>query len=491
MINTFNLCEIPEKIITCDYLVVGSGPGGGVSALRLAEEGKNVLIVEEGDLFLTHDFSDDISGLTRKLYRDGGLTPILGKNTVAFTEGVCVGGGSVINGGLIWRTPEWVLDEWIKDHQLTNINKLQFEKYFIDIEKKLNVTTESIIGNDNKDSVFVKSAADDLGWKAVAVPRAVENCQRKNLCPTGCTSGAKQDILKTYLTLALDKGAKLIYNAKVLKLNTCNGKVESAFVTSKSGRDEVLIKFNKVVLAAGTVQTAMLLRKSGLSKNVGKKFEFHLNMKFLAEYKEEVNAQNGTIFTHQIQEFEKDGLLIMGANFNRKYLAMSLLNQNINDFSYAMNNFQKFALYTSMIRPKSFGKIINVLNNPVLMNNLSHIEDDLIRFTLKKTSQLLFKAGAIKIFLPVTGLPPIYNLRDLDKCLPLISFKNIDFVSVHSMSSCSISPQVNNDITVNGTVNGFDNILISDASTLPTNIGESPQGTIMAFANMLIDQFIS
>jgi choline dehydrogenase-like flavoprotein len=45
-------------------------------------------------------------------------------------------------------------------------------------------------------------------------------------------------------------------------------------------------------------------------------------------------------------------------------------------------------------------------------------------------------------------------------------------------------------VDMEGRVWGFENLFLCDASVLPTNIGESPQGTIMAFAHEIIDRHL-
>ena len=50
--------------------------------------------------------------MIRRLYRDAGTTVIFGRPPILFAEGKCVGGSTVINGGMSWRTPARVLEHW-------------------------------------------------------------------------------------------------------------------------------------------------------------------------------------------------------------------------------------------------------------------------------------------------------------------------------------------------------------------------------------------
>ncbi len=68
----------PAEAIECDVVVVGTGAGGAVVAKELAERGVAVLLVEEGEYNQRQDFDRRSMPATRKLYRDGGFTGVVG-----------------------------------------------------------------------------------------------------------------------------------------------------------------------------------------------------------------------------------------------------------------------------------------------------------------------------------------------------------------------------------------------------------------------------
>ena len=86
--------------LTTEILVVGSGAGGAVTATALAEAGHEVLILEEGPNADTARIASNSTEAISLLYRNGGMTPLLGKQSIAFVEGRCVGGSTEINSGL-------------------------------------------------------------------------------------------------------------------------------------------------------------------------------------------------------------------------------------------------------------------------------------------------------------------------------------------------------------------------------------------------------
>ena len=99
-----------EREYAADAVVVGTGAGGATAAARLRDAGLDVVMLEEGALHPTETFVTDPATMIRRLYRDAGTTMILGRPPIIFVEGRCVGGSTVINGGMCWRTPERILE---------------------------------------------------------------------------------------------------------------------------------------------------------------------------------------------------------------------------------------------------------------------------------------------------------------------------------------------------------------------------------------------
>ena len=88
--------------VDCDVVIVGSGAGGATMAAELAEAGVDVVMIEEGGHHLTESFTADTMRALRTLYRDGGGGMAVGRPSVLFAEGRCVGGSTVVNGGMSW-----------------------------------------------------------------------------------------------------------------------------------------------------------------------------------------------------------------------------------------------------------------------------------------------------------------------------------------------------------------------------------------------------
>src|SRR5205823_13364624 len=116
---------------------VRRGARGAPAAAPLGDAGPVVPILEGGGLPRTEAFPPDPAAMIQRLYRAAGTTMIFGKPGIIFAEGKCVGGSTVINGGMTWRTPERVLDHWERSLGLDATGPRAMEPYFAEAERIL------------------------------------------------------------------------------------------------------------------------------------------------------------------------------------------------------------------------------------------------------------------------------------------------------------------------------------------------------------------
>ena len=125
---------VPGDVRRVDVAVIGSGPGGSVVATTLAQAGRDVLLIEEGQN-LSQDSATPFSYVEMKQkYRSGGITAAFGSPNVAYAEGSVVGGGSEVNSGLYHRTPDHIIEEWAADFEVADFYSGGMQKYFEECE---------------------------------------------------------------------------------------------------------------------------------------------------------------------------------------------------------------------------------------------------------------------------------------------------------------------------------------------------------------------
>jgi len=476
------------KKYNCKYLVVGTGAGGSVAGTLLSEKGLDVIFMEEGSYFPTSSFTNKVGDMTAKLYRNRGISPLIGKPLVALAEGRCVGGGTVINGEGLFRTPKWILEEWRKKHGLEGYSFSNLERHFEIIEKNLNVEAKSISNekSTNLDSKKLIEGAKNLNWRTEFVPRAAKNCQYINSCSIGCPSGAKQSTLVSYLPRALKAGAKIFSDCRVIKVNHSKGLAYSviAEINKEGKKQKIEVQFDYLVLAGGAIQTPHLIKKSRMSKNAGKNLHFHMNVKVVGCLKDFVYAEKGTMFPVQIHEFENEDCYINTSAMKPSYLAMSLATHGNEVIDKAIKSSNKMVILNTTMRVKSKAHIYSkVGKNPLVWYKFDHSDLSRIKVNIKRMCQVLFEANAAEVYLPIKGMS-LTSLQNLDGLIDKIKPGDIDISTVHMMASCPMGADPKKSVVdLNGNLRGMRNVLITDASILPTSIGQSPQETIMAMVH--------
>ncbi len=470
--NNFNL--------SCDVLIIGSGAGGSVTAKILSDKGHEVMVVEEGNNFN----NDDQLGLSKNLdkWRNYGATPIFANgNIISYAEGKCVGGGTEINGAIMWRTPDEILENWSTEFNLEDLKFKNLKRYFSEYEEEMSVSYQDE-NLSNFASQKLLEGAEKLNWNTAKVKRAQVNCKNTNQCPIGCPTGAKMTMKKTFLQKALDNGIKILFNSRAERIVINSETAKNVLIKNSNGR-KYFIKFKYLFLSAGPIQTPMILKKSGVNKNIGTNFFIHPNIKIAVMFNENINASKGTMMTRQVDEFKKDGFTIGSSNYSPSYLSIFTSNY-IKEGEDFLKEWQKVALYISLLKIKGVGKIqrIPLLDFPLI--TFKYHKDDLylIKKSLKKMFQLFFSLNVKKILTPLKDFPII---KSYDEFLQIENndrlFSNIDISSVHGMSSCRMSgdpDKLRTPLDSSGKLHGFTNIYVADGSILPSSPGVNPQQTI-------------
>ena len=249
-----------------------------------------------------------------KLMRGGGSTVIMGRSPITYFEGRCVGGSTVINGGMCWRTPERVLEEWRDDFNLPEMTHDILDPIFEHVEHTINARHQDP-GSEGECNHAFRRGAEALGWKLNQNKRNQIHCVGSNDCITGCPSGGKQSTLYSWLPRFFQRGGRLYTKMKVNRVET-NGRQAtgvSGLLLDPYKQRTFTVQASAVVLACGAVQTPLLLQRNGLAKDcgrVGRHFTIHPNVKVAALFDEDIDSMRGTHQAWQCTEFADEGILL-------------------------------------------------------------------------------------------------------------------------------------------------------------------------------------
>ncbi len=476
-----------DTVLDCDVVVIGSGAGGATIAAELAEAGFDVIVVEEGSYYQTRDFTADTSAMIRQLYRDGGATMALGSPPILFQEGRAVGGSTVINGGMSWRTPEKILDRWASAG--LDLSPKEMEPYFERVEKRIHVAPmdADAIGIDNK---LLKKGADAKGWEIIGNLRNQVHCIGSNRCAMGCPTGAKQSALVTYVPRALHYGARIYADVRVERI-THHGKRATGVmghVRHPDGRrgHRIAVRAKLVVAACGAIHTPALLDKSGFrspSGRIGHNLSMHPNVKVVALFDEPVTGWKGAHQAYQVREFQDEGLVFASINVPPGLMAMSLP-QRGRELGELMGQYDHMMLAGMLCEDTGTGRVRSVNGKPQAFYQLNAHDAANLQRGVSLLSELLFAAGARRIMLPFHGAKDLYSPDDARRLLDqTIAPGGWEVLTVHMMGTAAMGSDRLSSVTDQfGLVHDTDRLMVADASLFPTPIGVNPMETIMALA---------
>jgi choline dehydrogenase-like flavoprotein len=465
-------------------LIIGSGAGGATTALTLAEAGFQVTVLEEGKRHSLNDYGKSATEAMPLLYRNRGMTPILGRVPIGYVEGRCLGGSTEINSGFWQRLAPQLALKWQDTWQIDNFSSELLEPHYQWAESLLHVSQRP--DHWPKSTLVLKQGADAQGFSAAEIARAADQCVNTNRCASGCPKKAKQGMSFNLIPLAESAGAQFITDCRVRHLIKKNKRIIAVMAELvRDGQSTPLrIDADYVFVCAGPSQTPALLRRSGIKSNVGNNFQIHPMLKVAALYDQEMDAEKSVLPLIQVKEFWPD-ITLGGSYFSAGHLAM-ILSDNWPANQVYMRDHRRMANYYVSVRGTGRGSVRAALGEQGASLRYDLSAEDLGNLSrgFARLSSLLLASGAKRIFPSMQGSFTIESEKSANRWLDeLLPGSALSLTTVHAFSACPIGERKDRCAANSfGKIFKFENLYINDASMLPDSPATNPQGAIMAIA---------
>ena len=264
-----------------DYVIIGSGFGGSVSALRLSEKGYKVLVIEKGKWWSASDFPKTIWNLKKWMWapilRLFGFFQLTYYRHVGILSGVGGGGGSLVYANTL-PVPKQSFYTGGSWGELSNWES-ELKDYYTLALKMLGANHNPRIHPGDQ---ALKELAKDLGKEDQFHPTNVSvyfgqpgetvpdpyfdgkgpdrtGCIYCGGCMVGCRYDSKNTLDKNYLHLAQQHGAKIQAESKVTNVRPLGENGESGFTVSWESSTRMMFKKSGSVNAGGIVFSAGVL----------------------------------------------------------------------------------------------------------------------------------------------------------------------------------------------------------------------------------------
>jgi cholesterol oxidase len=512
-----------------DWLVIGSGFGGSVSALRLAEKGYSVGVLECGRRFADDEFPRSTADLRRYFWNPRlGMKGIFRLTTfkdVAVVSGCGVGGGSLGYANTLYVPPR----AFFKDRQWADMADWEAElaPHYEEAQRMLGVVQNPY--EDPADQLL-RELGEELGvgdtykktpvgvffgepGKTVADPYfggegpERTGCTLCGRCMVGCPRGAKNTLVKNYLYFAEKHGARVMPERTVIDVRpvgSADGAEGYEVVTVRSGawlrKDRRVHRARGVVVAAGPLGTNKLLQRCRLEGSLPR---------ISPRLGELVRTNSESVLTVTVPKDYPDDLI------GRVAITSSIYpdpNTHIETVTYGDDGDSMHRLYTLLVgdgtrvtRPlKLLGQM---LRHPRRLAKVLFPRHWSRRTIIILVMQTLDNAIALRprkgpfgsfwlqteqdperpnpTFIPIANRTAEWFAKRTGGIAQSSLFEALFNIptTAHILGGAVIAPDADRGvIDARQRVFGYENLLICDGSAIPANVGVNPSLTITALA---------
>jgi cholesterol oxidase len=512
-----------------DWLVIGSGFGGSVSALRLAEKGYRVGVLECGRRFADNEFPKNTADLRRYFWNPRlgmkGIFRLTNFKDVSVVSGCGVGGGSLGYANTLYVPPK----QFFEDRQWAELGDWEtaLAPHYAEAQRMLGVTEQPY---DDPADQLLRELGEELGvgdtykhtpvgiyfgepGKTVADPYFGgegpdrTGCHLCGRCMVGCVHGAKNTLVKNYLYFAEKRGATVLPERTVTDIRpigTSDGadgyEVESVRSGAWWRKGRSTLRARGVIVAAGPLGTNRLLQRCRLSGSLPRVSE---------RLGELVRTNSESILTVTVPDDYPDDLI------RRVAITSSIYpdpNTHIETVTYGDDGDSMRMLYTLLVgdgtrltRPlKLLGQIVR---HPRRLAQVMFAKRWSRRTIILLVMQTLDNAIALRprkgpfgsfwlqteqdperpnpTFIPVANQAAEWFARrtgGIAQSALTEALFNIP-TTAHILGGAVIAGDPEHGVVdARQRVFGYENLLVCDGSAIPANVGVNPSLTITALA---------
>ncbi len=503
--------------IDYDAIVIGSGFGGSINALRLAQAGKSVLVLERGRRYQPGEFPRNVRDTDRLFWQWPAQRDSRGLYEVRFFSGIAtvvasgVGGGSLVYANVHIRPDKSVFEQprWPRAFDLPRL-----DPYYDRVAGMLRISPVPPDPPLAKRDAF-REAARQMGRPIFDPDEAVDwqTCPGVGECEFGCQKGAKNTLDLTYLAEAVRLGATVRAEMNVSHLEPAEGGYLVHATDVRDGLSTVL-SARRVVLCAGTLGTNEILLRSRevtrtlpqLSPRLGHGYSG--NGDFLGSIqnaRQELSPWVGPDVT-SVMRFDGEHPFTMAAPGLSHPVVSVLASLGQLDGRWLrwlgwllwpfMGTLLPWAFRSGFLSRPAAIKGPRA-GDPARMTNLFAIGRDNANGTLS------LRNGRLDIHWPYArenaALVKAMTeaMREVNRSYggtfaPLVTWGMFNkILTVHSLGGCHLSDSPETGVvSLQGEVHGYPGLFVADGSVIPTAIGFHPAMTISAVAELIAEAVV-
>ena len=478
---------LPDKNVEhAEVCIVGSGAAGGVLAYEFATAGRDVIVLEEGDELSRNDFTQREGDLIPRIYADSGARATHDA-AIPILQGKCVGGTTVINHGICFRTPERILNEWRADFGISDLTTRHLEPHFEKVEKMIGARKLGLEEINPNNQVF-KRGCERLGFRGGPMTLNMQRCGSCGPCNVGCPEDKKGSTLINYLPAAVERGARIFRNCRVDTIEVDCGRARS--VKSSS----LTVHAGTIIVAASAVNSPALLLRSGLGRGlpaIGSNVSLHPLIPLLIVSETPLHSMRGLPHSYYCDEFfdSEDDFLFEGL-----FVSIGVFATGLGGFGHQhrefMERFPNLGLTYVQMRDRTRGRVTLRKGHPFVRYDMNESDRERTRKALKLLARICLEGGAAKV--ATTHVKPVIISRPSEiSQIDQARFRPNDLTifSAHPQGGCPMGANPHRSVVDSRcAVHGIDGLYVCDASVFPSPVGINPMVSIMALASLTAER---
>jgi cholesterol oxidase len=514
---------------TYDAVIIGSGFGGSINALRLAQAGRSVLVLERGRRW--KQFPRDVENVDELLWRYGENRNAQGLYELRFMSGIAsvtasgVGGGSLVYASIHYRPQARIFDDprWPAPFKLEAL-----DPYYDKVGEELGVQVVPKRLQLAKRDVF-HQAATALGRESFDTPQAVSwdavfgagegrrTCQQCAECEFGCNFGSKNTLDFTYLAKAEAKGTVVETGRNVSHIAPSpSGGWDVHYEDTGSGESSV-VTGKRVIVAAGTLgSNELLLRSRDVTKTLPKLsprlgMGYSGNGDFLGNIqnaKQSLQPWVGPDVTSVMWFFDREpGFALATPTFNQP--VMEVLASLGQPPPNAIARMFAGVLYRKLPKLLPWALRKGLLSKPIKLKQKGAGPADRMTTVFaigqdNANGRVVLDRGKLDVLWDYERENRSLIERQQQAMASLAgqyggTYGNLATwdlfkrnLTVHNLGGCALSTSADQGVVgIDGQVHGHEGLYVADGSVIPTAIGSHPVMTISAVSEWIAERVVA
>jgi hypothetical protein len=412
----------------------------------------------------------------------------------------------VHNINLCKRIPDAILDEWQQTRSLGHLGRDTWNKLYDEVEELLGVSPIEA-GRWNRHNRLLEAGTTALGWQGNGMSHNRTGCIGSGFCEVGCSYDAKNNAVKVFVPRAVKAGAQFLTHCRAIEVIHQGGEVKGVKAAALDPKTrevvgDVRIEAKHVCLSASATGTPAILIRSGVpdpSGETGNNLHIHPALVAAGEFDQPVHLWKGIPQTYECTEYldfeaAHPGTKKKSAEAKKVGLRTWLIAATAHPVSTStflpgwgkehrqlMERYDHMAIFTGMIHDQTPGKVLPSGELGVEIEWSPNENDQKeLAFGLARSAELLFAAGARRVFIP-TDPVRIFERGDSLAELEEIDPTTMGITAVHPMSTVPMGDDPKKAaVDSRGKHHHVEGLWVADGSLFPTSIGVPPQMSIYA-----------